>query len=101
MIALVLWYLKSSDRQHKQSPKFVIFSSSLSVLIDHGPKVFLSIYIQKRHYDLRVEWPTKLEMEYSTDRLKENRQDGQLLANIFGVLRRGRLQYAGYIDINI
>lgn len=100
VLGLTLWYLKSSGRQYQLAPIFGIVQTSLSVWIDFGLEVLLRMIIQKAHPDMRLEWPTEIEMKASAALLK-NRPNGHLLPNVFAVMDGGRLLCADYINTDI
>lgn len=101
ILGLALWYLKSSDRQYKQSIIFGLVPTSISVWIDYGLEVLMRIVKNKRHDALSIKWPSHTEMKESSELLKLNRENGQYLNNVFGVVDGGRMPCADYTDVDM
>lgn len=98
ILGLTLRYLKSSGRQYELCGMFGIVPSTVYVLVDYGMEVLLKTLRDKSIPQFKVAWPTVNEMDESYELLKNNRENGVLLPDVFGVVDGGRMPCADYED---
>lgn len=97
MLGLVLKYLKSTAAiQYELCGMFGMVPTTVSIWIDNGLTGLLKALWDKSFIQARVAWPSVQEMNESANLLRNNRKNGKVLKNVFGVIDGGRMLCADY-----
>lgn len=98
ILGLALWYIKSSSRIYALCTTFGIVPSSIYVWVDYGMEVLYQLCRRNVVPEMKVTWPTRLEMVRSSELLSCHRGYNDVLKGVFAIMDGGRLPCADYCD---
>lgn len=101
ILAMTLFYLKSSGRNYSLTAVFGFLETALSEWLDYELEVLLQAVKCKVVLEFKVKWLTVTEMETSFDKRFYSRSNGRLLRGIFVVANGIKIPCADYTDANL
>ena len=101
LLAICLWYLKSTGQMYQLCPVFGGVQTTLSVWLDYALEVLLRVVSSKQKTPFEILWPSCTEMQASASLLPNNRPFGAFLTGGVAITDGAYLPCAVYTHVDL